>query len=162
MENEETQAQEEVVEQEEQHEEETVDEVSQETEEQEDTVTLSKAEYKKLDRQSRAYQAIKTKPTATLKTEEATYTVSPDRLERIELMQDGYSREEVDEIMDLGGRRIVDSKLVQSAIKAMRNEKKSKEASPALTSKSPVYKKFTQEDLSNMSASELAKILPRE
>jgi hypothetical protein len=89
-----------------------------------------------------------------------TYDVTAEKLERIELRQDGYSKEEVEAIMDLGGSKSLNNPLVKTAIEAMRNKQKSEDANIAPSSKSPVFKKFTQSDLNNMSSAELAKILP--
>lgn len=160
MENEEIQTQEEAVELEEQAIEETVEEVEvDETDTDDDNVTLSKSEFTKLKRQAFAYKANKTEKPLPKQATQETKTISEERLERIELMQEGYSRDEVDEIMELGGRDKLDNPIVQSAIKAMRAEKKSKEASQPLSSKSPVFKKYTQEDFSKMTAAEMEKIL---
>lgn len=84
------------------------------------------------------------------------------RLERIELGQDGYSKDEVDAIMKLGGAKMVKNPLVKAAIEKLREKKKSKDASSEHRSKSPVYKKYTQADLDKMSSAELAKILPHD
>lgn len=120
----------------------------------EDTVVLTREAYKKLKYGSR---------NRTPKVEKQAPRVEVDdrdeRFERLELRADGYSKDEIDEIMALGGTKVLNSKIVQSAIKTMRAEAKSKEASEPLSSKSPVYKKFTQEDFSKMSASEMEKIL---
>lgn len=160
MENENEHAQEEIVEQEEQISEEQDIELESQDEDS-DEVTLSKSEYKKLNYKAKAYDATKDtkteKPTAT-KTE-AVQTNSDERFERLELRADGYAPDEIDEIMSLGGTKVLNTKIVQYAIKAMRSDKKSKDASTDVSSKSPVYKKFTQEDFSKMSAAEMEKIL---
>lgn len=163
MANENEQAQEEVVEQEEQTSEEEVEDTSQEDSEQEsteeelDTITLSKADFKKLNYKAKAYDATKSqhKETKTPRQEE----YSSERLDRLELKADGYSSEEIDAIMDLGGIKSLEKPLVQKAIKAMRAEQKSNEAKVSPNSKSPVYKKFTQEDLNKMSSEEMEKVL---
>lgn len=132
---------------------------SQETEDNgEETVVLSKSEFKRLQRRSLAYGATKN---STPK-ENVVLNISPERLERIELAQEGYSRDEVDAIMELGGSKALKNPIVKSAIDNMRAKEKSKNASTAPSSKSPVFQKYTQEDLSKMSASELEKILPRD
>lgn len=160
MENEEeVQAQEEVVEQEEQQQEEVEQETEEQSEEESDTVTLSKAEYNKLNRRAKAYVATKdTKPEKLINNKAE---VPNEKLERMELRLDGYSSDEVDEIMSLGGSKVLKSKIVQSAIKAMRDEKKSKDADANFSAKSPVYKKYTNDDLNGMSSAELEKILPK-
>ena len=124
----------------------------------EETVTLTKSEYQKMHRQSIAYQATKDKP----QPKESSYQVTPDTLERIELRQDGYSKEETDAIMELGGSKALKNPLVKTAIEAMRSKAKSQDSNQPLNSKSPVYKKFTQEDLKKMTSAELEAILPRD
>lgn len=149
----------------EEQEENTQDEESNEEEQSEsddDSVTLSKAEFKKLRRQAIAYEANKNKPEVKQERSETSSDITSERFERLELKADGYSQEEIDEIMDLGGQKVLKTNLVQAAIKAMRAEKKSKDASQPLSSKSPIFKKFTQEDLSKMSSTELEKILPKD
>lgn len=158
MEEENVYAQEEVVEQEEQTSEELLDQDDSQTIE-EDVVTLTKSEFNKLNRRAIAYEANK-KDNKTLQTKVANdVSISPERLDRIELMQDGYTRDEVDAIMELGGVRMINNPIVQNAIKVLRQEKKSKDVSQNLVSKSPVFKKFTQDDLNKMSSEEMEKIL---
>lgn len=129
--------------------------VEEETPEPEDdSVSLSKSEFTKLKRKAIAYDSNKQKA------EPKEDVIDKDeRFERLELRADGYSKDEIEEIMALGGTKVLSSKIVQSAIKSMRAEKKSKDATEPLSSKSPVYKKFTQDDLSKMSSKEMEKIL---
>lgn len=139
------------------------DETTDEEVSEDESITLTKAEFSKLNRKAKAYDA--TKPKKEEKKEEKTdlstkTEPSNEKLERMELRLDGYSKEEVDEIMELGGTKVLGSKFVQSAIKAMRAEKKSASADTNFSAKSPVFKKYTQEDLSKMSSTELEKILP--
>lgn len=126
--------------------------------EEDDSVSLSKSELNKLKRKAIAYDSIKKTATKPEPKEDVSSDVS-ERFERLELKADGYSTDEIDEIMALGGQKVLNTKLIQSAIKAMRAEKKSKDASTDVTSKSPVYKKYTQDDLSKMSSAEMEKIL---
>lgn len=135
---------------------ETVEDDSQDDSEGDDTISISKSELTKLKRKAFAYDS--TKKTAKTQTVQEP-AISSERLERLELKADGYSTDEIDEIMELGGQKVLNTKIVQSAIKTMRAEKKSKDASTDVSSKSPVYKKFSQEDISKMSAKELEKIL---
>lgn len=137
--------------------EEEILELDEETHE-EESITLSKADYKKLQRKAIAYDSTKSNP----KPKEASYQVTPETLERIELRQDGYSKEEVEAIMELGGNKALSNPIVKSAIDAMRNKSKSQDSNQSLTSKSPVFKKFTQSDLNKMSSAELEAILPRD
>jgi len=167
MDEENVQAQEEIVEQEENISEEQVEETESQEEESED-VTLSKSEFKKLQRKAIAYDA--TKELKEPKTAKSLSTLSEKtndnslnvKLEKLELRADGYSPDEIEAIMDLGGAKALKNPVVQSAIKAMRAEQKSKDATESVSSRSPVFKKFTQDDLSKMSSAELEKILPQD
>jgi hypothetical protein len=124
----------------------------------EDSVTLSKSEYAKMKRQSLAYQA--TKGTEVkVKTETMSPSGSEDRFKELELKMEGYNKEEIEQIKEFGFDK-VNHPIVQKAIETMRQERKSKEADVAVPSKSAVYKKYTNEDLKNMSLAELEKILP--
>jgi uncharacterized protein (DUF1697 family) len=152
----------EVIEQEEEQIEEQLEETLEEqSEEESDDIVLSKSEFKKLQRKAIAYDATKeTKEVKTAKPTEKTDLSSYEvKLERLELRADGYSPDEIDAIQELGGAKALKNPVVQSAIKAMRAEKKSQDAKEPLNSKSPVFKKYTQQDLGKMSASEMEKIL---
>lgn len=122
-----------------------------------DSVSISKAELTKLKRKAIAYDS--TKVTAKQPVQNVDSTDMNQKFERLELRADGYSKDEIDEIMSLGGTKVLNTKIVQSAIKYMRADNKSKNASETVSSKSPVYKKYTQEDLSKMSSAEMEKIL---
>lgn len=127
-----------------------------------DTITLDKAEYKKLVRQSMAYKAQKDNKVES-KQQPKQEGHSIDTLFLIkDLAADEYVtlKEEAD---DLGVplERYLTSNSGKSVLGKMRAEKKSKEASTAVSSKSPIFKKFTETDLRSMSASELEKIIPR-
>jgi hypothetical protein len=80
-----------------------------------------------------------------------------------DLRLDGYSKEEVKFIMNNGGRKALeDNSFVKVAIEKIREQKKAEQAIPDMDSgKSEVERKYTQEQLSKMSAEELYKILPK-
>lgn len=87
-----------------------------------------------------------------------------ERFERLELKTEGYSREEIDFIMQNGGSKILENKdnnLVLDAIEANRKKRKSLESTPSGTNKSPVFQRYSQDDLNNMSLQDLEKIIPR-
>lgn len=125
-----------------------------EAEPEDDSISMSKSEFNKIKRKALAYDSNK----QTAKPKESVID-KDERFERLELRADGYSKEEIDEIMELGGTKVLNTKIVQSAIKYMRQDKKSKDAKEPLTSKSPVFKKFTQDDFNKMSSAEMEKIL---
>jgi hypothetical protein len=98
------------------------------------------------------------------KPERAEDSNADERFERLELKTEGYSKEEIDFIMQNGGSKVLETKennLVLDAIEASRKKKKSQDATPSGTNKSPVYQRYTEQDLKNMSLSELEKIIPR-
>lgn len=80
-----------------------------------------------------------------------------------DLRLDGYTRDEVAFIMKNGGRKSLESDpFVKVAIEKIREQKKAENAIPdSDTGKSEIEKKYTQEQLKNMSAEELYKILPK-
>jgi len=134
-------------------------ELEEEIPEEDDSIQISKSELSRLKRKAIAYDTAKKSTDKPKEVEKESKQDREERFERLELRADGYSKDEIDEIMSLGGTRVLDTKIVQNAIKYMRAEKKSKDVNEPLSSKSPVYKKFTQDDLSKMSASEMEKIL---
>jgi len=102
-----------------------------------------------------------------IKVEETSKEISSvvQRMEAMEqrqlLRDEGYSGDEIALIVKMGGKDSLDKNpVVKKAIEVMRQEKKSKDASPASSPKSPVYQKYTQEDLGKMTSAELSKILP--
>lgn len=155
-ENEYQEVEEETLPEEETTEEESPEEVEEESEAEpeDDSIHISKSEFTKLKRKAIAYDSGKQTVKQAPREE-----IGDERLERLELRADGYSKDEIDEIMALGGTKVLGTKIVQSAIKYMRQDKKSKDAREPLTSKSPVYKKFTQQDFDKMSSAEMEKIL---
>ena len=84
---------------------------------------------------------------------------SDERFERLELKTEGYNSDEVDFLMQNGGRKALDNTIAMAGIEAIRKKAKSQNATPSGTNKSPVYQKFTVQDLSKMSSEELEKII---
>jgi ribosomal protein L29 len=128
----------------------------------EDEIKLPKSEYTKLKRQALAYQASKGEKSAEVKRNVETMqkpTGEDDRFTRLELKTDGYSNEEIELISEFGFDK-KDNPIVKMAIETMRKERKSKEADVSISGKSTVYKKYSNDDLKNMSVEELRKILP--
>jgi len=79
-----------------------------------------------------------------------------------DLRLDGYTKEEVKFIMNNGGRKSLEDPFVKVAIEKNREQRKAEQAIPEMESgKSEVERKYTQEQLSKMSADELYKILPK-
>lgn len=83
------------------------------------------------------------------------------RLDRIELKAEGYNDSEIGFIMKSGGIEAKNDPFVKKAILGMREETASLEATPDVTAKSAVYKRYTDAELASMPLSELEKIVPR-
>ena len=86
---------------------------------------------------------------------------SDERFERLELKTEGYKSNEVDFLMQNGGREALENEIVMAGIEAIRKKAKSQEATPSGTAKSTVYQKYTEQDLRKMSQEELEKIIPQ-
>lgn len=85
-----------------------------------------------------------------------------ERLDRMDLRTEGYSAEEVDFLMKMGGKKALEDKRVKAGIEALRQQAKAEAATVDTDSaKSEIEKKFTHEQLKGMSSSELEKILPK-
>ena len=78
-------------------------------------------------------------------------------LQKIRLATKNYSDEEIDFIVRSGGNP--DDVYVKAAIDKIRSEKKSVDAAPDGSNKSPIHNKYTEEQIKKMSSSEMEKIL---
>lgn len=87
--------------------------------------------------------------------------VTRAEIERLELKTEGYTTDEVDFLMQNGGRQALKNEIAMAGIEAMRKKRKSVEATPSGTGKSAVYQKYTAQDLRKMSAEDLEKIIPQ-
>jgi len=120
-------------------------------------------EYKKYADRVAAENKLLKKDTKT--TETSTIKQSnpdPDeRFERLELKTEGYKSEEVDFLMQNGGRRALENPIVMAGIEAMRKKQKSQDATPSGTAKSAVYQKYSETDLKSMPLDQLEKIVPQ-
>lgn len=161
MEEENEYVQEDVVEQEEQTSEEVIEEESTE-EVEENEVTLSKEEFTKLKRKAIAYDSNKVKPQKTAPVQET--DSSDSYLEEVFLVKD-LSQKEYEtlknESSELGipFKKYLASESGKTILDKIRKEEKSKDSMEKLSSRSPVFKKFTQEDVSKMSSKEMEKHL---
>src|SRR5438067_698522 len=81
--------------------------------------------------------------------------LSDEKYDRLELKTDGYSSDEVETIMELGGPKALTNPIVKEAIVSLRKKAKSQDATPSGTAKSPIYQKFTERDLRTMPLAEL-------
>lgn len=146
----------------------TQEESNQEETQDEDTLVLSgedKEAYQKYLANKQKRQAIAERVTSS-PNQKPKQEYKGHSIDTLFLIKDLAADEYVtlkDEADDLGVplERYITSNSGKSVLDKMRAQKKSKEASVSLNSKSPVFKKFTQEDLNGMSAKELEKIIPR-
>lgn len=84
------------------------------------------------------------------------------KIERMELKQDGYPDEIIDEIMNQGGKSFIETKLGKLAIeRVMEQHNAEKAVDVTSTIKSPTGKTITSQDLSGMSSAEMEKLLPK-
>ena len=86
---------------------------------------------------------------------------SDERFERLELKTEGYSSDEVDFLMQNGGRKALENKIAMAGIEAIRKAKKSEQATPSGTGKSTVFQKYTEQDLKKIHVEELENIIPQ-
>ncbi len=80
--------------------------------------------------------------------------------ERIELKVEGYSDAEVDFILRNGGKKGLENDFVKKAIEVKREQLRAEQALVSEdTSKSDIEKKYTQDQLKNMSTEDLEKLI---
>lgn len=144
------------VEQEQETNEETEDQTTEEeTEEQSD----DSAELEKLRQENAKLSRLlkkKAKP-ATISN-----PIDEQRLERLELRQEGYSTDVIDNIMELGGREALKNPLVKNAVSNLVEQEKTEAASEVTgASQSSTRSNVTIDELKGMSSKEMAKHLPK-
>jgi hypothetical protein len=108
-------------------------------------------------------KALKASTTREIIQPETTTASVPDEV--IDLRLDGYSKEEVEFIIKNGGRKALEDKTsyVSIALNTKREQARAEAEANKVTDTSgmtDVERKYTQEQMKNMTAEELAKILP--
>lgn len=78
----------------------------------------------------------------------------------MELRQDGYTKEQVEAIMDLGGSKALSNPVVKAGIDAMAKQARSAAATPSNSAKSAMYKQYSEGELRGMDTKKLEEILP--
>jgi len=82
-----------------------------------------------------------------------------------DLRFDGYNLEETEFIIKNGGRAALNDPYVKQAIESKREEiakqKRTEEGTPSQDGRSPIYKKYTEEELRAMPLKDLEAILPK-
>jgi len=100
--------------------------------------------------------------TADSKAETINKPIDSTRLDRIELVQDGYPKEIVDNIMELGGTKALKNPIIKKSVDDMVTQYNAEKASNVQgNANSSINTKYSKEDLKNMSVEELDKILPK-
>lgn len=85
-----------------------------------------------------------------------------DRLDRIELRQDGYPDEVINHIMELGGPKALKNPIVKKTADTLLKEHKAKKASSISSGTRGAPKiKYSADELANMSSEEMEKVLPK-
>lgn len=159
MENENENAQVDVVEQEEQT------SVNPNEETQEGVITVSKKEFTKLKRKAIAYDSVDKVDKKQINNQN---TIKPSdilKADEFKLYRQGYSEREIDIIMHNGGAKILEDKdnPIVIGLNATQQQRRAEDmASRAGGSSqlSEVEQKYTPEQLANMSSEELKKVLP--
>jgi hypothetical protein len=147
---------------------ETPVEETQENQEQDTDVAQENAELKKklgiMQRQlTKAAKAMESEEEDSSVAEQKPINNTPenDKLERLELRVEGYSPSMVDEIMKLGGKSFLANKIGAKVVEEMVTQEKATAAASIKSGTETAFdKKYSQEDLKNMSIEELEKILP--
>lgn len=89
--------------------------------------------------------------------------VTPTDLEKLNLRMDGYSDEEVTFIMRNGGVHAKQDEYVKAGIESLRDKVKkatqSEDANPSISSKSPIFKKYSEDQIREMPLAELEKLV---
>lgn len=142
--------------------------------EQETETTESEVDVEALRKQNAQLYARATKAEAKAKqlegktvstetnTQGSSSTAPDERFDRLELKTDGYSSEETDLIMSLGGKSVLQNPVVQKAIEGLRKEAKSKSATPTGTAKSPIFQKYSAKDLKTIPLNEFEEMVSPE
>lgn len=126
------------------------------------------ARAKKAEEELKVYKTkeIEAESTTTTSNESPNVNTYQINDEVVDLRLDGYSKDEVSWIMQNGGRKALEdtTSYTAIAINAKRDQQKAEQAASQTADTaglSEVERKYTQEQLSNMSVKELEAILPR-
>ncbi len=144
------QAQEDVVEQEEQTSEEDTDYSSEE----EETVTIPKAKFNNIRRKAQAFDANKSKPQKPIiNNSDAKWR------ERMELKVDGFDDQAVEFLMKNGGKKALENPFVVKALEGIKEQKIAEQATIDSGTTSETEARFNPKDFAKLSASEQLKVL---
>lgn len=129
----------------------------------EEVITVSKKEFSKMKRKALAYEATSKKPKEINNAEVKPYNILEDEV--ADLILGGHTKDEVKFILANGGRKALEDKdsYVSIAINAKREQKRTEDAVSQTSNKgfvSPGGKTYSEDQLKNMSAEEMEKVLP--
>lgn len=132
----------------------------------EDLVARLEEQNKKLYARAKQAEAkLREKPTTITNNPSIPNAMDILRDDAFKLYREGYDEKEIDAIMKNGGRKILEDKdnPVTLGIQARKEQRHAEDQGSRLNSSSQlseVERKFTPDQLANMSAAELSKILP--
>ena len=106
-------------------------------------------------------QLSKQKTTTTKSLDTSNYNVQ-QQIARLELKTEGYSDESINFLEKVGGKASLSDPHVKAAIDSIQEQKNAEKAAVGTqTAKSEIESKYSPEEISQMSAEELYKILPK-
>lgn len=121
-----------------------------------DVVTISKSKFNHLDRKARAYDATKDKPQTLINKQPS----DEKWKQRMELKVEGYDDEAIDFLLKNGGKKALENQYIVAAVDAMKTKKAAEAAIlGGEGQKSSVEKRFTPGEFSRLSSEEQLKAL---
>lgn len=150
-------------------EEESTEETQEDTEEQDGSSqeeTQEESEEDETDWKSEAQKwkriATKGKKKETPRKVTSPNQASDERLERLELRQDGYSDKVIDQIMELGGKEALKNEVVKTAVNTLIDQEKTENAADVDgASQSSTRTSVSIDEMKGMSSKEMEKHLPK-
>jgi hypothetical protein len=147
-------------EQEQQNEEEQFVQQEEQDNEQEEQVDWKKEALKYKNINERLQKKINQEP--PIKNQPSDTSEIDKKLERLELLQKGYSDEAVKFLMEHGGTKALENKYVSKAVQELEEERKQQQAIEIEgDSTSGTHRKYTVDEMRKMTASELETILKK-
>ncbi len=127
-----------------------------------DEVELGENGEPKLDEQGNTIPKQVDKENKDDKGDELNSSKESERMDRMELRQDGYAPEVIDEIMKLGGKSALDNPILKKSADELQEAHVAEKAANDLDGgpNSVGETKLTNDDLKEMSSEEMEKVLP--
>lgn len=137
-----------------------VEETHEEQATEEDLETKNKQLYARLKKAEEELKGYKTTEREESADTVAQSGVSNEQVERLQLQVDGYSKEEIDSIMGMGGVKALSNPLVKKGIEVARTERETEAAQVDADSATSAFtRKYSPEDLRKMSAKEIEEVM---